>query len=752
MQVSSNTSTESLAIGQTKKVDSFTLSNSKEFFEILSKNLYSYPVIATIRETMCNAWDAHIKADKTDIPIKAYLEGTDLVVEDFGTGIPHDQIQPIYGVFGASTKIYDKTQTGGFGLGCKAPFAITSSFTVQNIHGGIKSIYSCIRSDPNNNDLPTIRTILSVPTTEPEGVKVTIPCSEILENTNIYTIDNLIGKIARLGNMKVEGIDGRYEKDKFFFIIKDSDIVTSSTTNYYVRYGNVVYPIDRTYMHKGFHTFHNVVFEAEPDTLTIAPSREQLIYDERTKATLDKFFGRLRDYIFRNYKKIFKEVADKTKDTKYAYSIVSLVKTDSWNRYISQCNLQRITWDDERDKVAFEIINDNYTEYCDLRLKLSSLYSYFPRNICKAAYYMAAHNYHKGKINYYLYKVFKEDFKKVFYLDGEHAPKSFFKEISKNTQGLQEYIFNKIFITNSTKSFNKLTSTDRGYVLSVTKKDKDSKIEYYSKLGFKVEYVENDTKAYVGTFKSKIENRCIYDSYHSYTEGRLKNENITCFVDKYENILKSMLGRYSADLFSKSYHYGRATKEPFKAIFCVKIKSETDRRKLIKLGALPFEEYMKVYYKNNVDNKLKQNFEDTYNFIVSKYPTFETNIKRCFKRYIKYEYFIHNVFKLKDILKEKKECLLSARELNDYILAVLEDKGYTDKEKLLFYIWLNEKITILIKENNLTDPETRRLIKKLYLSPLWDKDINDLEFLSEYPEPVRESIFALLLKRKEDAN
>lgn len=124
MQVSSNQVDNSYVVGFTQKINSFTLSNSKEFFDILSKNLYSDPLRAVIRKTICNAQDSHIKADKTNIPIKATYDDENSVVQDFGTGIPHEDIPLVYGVFGGSTKVLDDTQTGGFGLGCKAPLLL----------------------------------------------------------------------------------------------------------------------------------------------------------------------------------------------------------------------------------------------------------------------------------------------------------------------------------------------------------------------------------------------------------------------------------------------------------------------------------------------------------------------------------------------------------------------------------------------------------------------------------------------------
>ncbi len=55
-------------IGGGKTID-FGISNSAEFFDILSRTLYTDQILAVVREVLCNAWDAHIAAGCTDKPI-----------------------------------------------------------------------------------------------------------------------------------------------------------------------------------------------------------------------------------------------------------------------------------------------------------------------------------------------------------------------------------------------------------------------------------------------------------------------------------------------------------------------------------------------------------------------------------------------------------------------------------------------------------------------------------------------------------
>lgn len=69
MQVTDlNNEVTNVVVGN-KKSSEFGISTDATFFNLLSTGLYSKPAEAVARETMCNAWDAHIEAGITDIPI-----------------------------------------------------------------------------------------------------------------------------------------------------------------------------------------------------------------------------------------------------------------------------------------------------------------------------------------------------------------------------------------------------------------------------------------------------------------------------------------------------------------------------------------------------------------------------------------------------------------------------------------------------------------------------------------------------------
>ena len=124
---------EQVVIGQQTKTKGFSVSDDPMLMSILSTGLYQNPLKSMIQEAVFNAWDAHKASNRTDKPIEIiFTDDNQLIISDSGYGIHPDDMYEIYCVYGASTKRTDNDQTGGFGLGCKAPFAYTDSFRVTS--------------------------------------------------------------------------------------------------------------------------------------------------------------------------------------------------------------------------------------------------------------------------------------------------------------------------------------------------------------------------------------------------------------------------------------------------------------------------------------------------------------------------------------------------------------------------------------------------------------------------------------------
>ena len=279
------------------------ISSSAEFFHVLSSTLYSDQILAVVREVLCNAWDAHIEAGRTDIPVEVTLANGKFIVKDSGLGIHHDDIGPIYGVYGASTKKNDGNQTGGFGLGCKAPWAYVEHFEVTSSNAGTKTIYAMAKSSAHTMGKPGITPIASFPTQE-TGLTVSIEVKP--QDTRRFA--ELIRRIAYNGDMNITFNGARQHTIEFntaksnWIVVKDRLLDQNSPV--LVRYGNVVYPVEQNarlihwnkiseFLRNLFvgHRELSIVFQAPAHSITVTPSRESLSMQDKTVEMLNKLMG-----------------------------------------------------------------------------------------------------------------------------------------------------------------------------------------------------------------------------------------------------------------------------------------------------------------------------------------------------------------------------------------------------------------------------------------------------------------------------
>ena len=282
---------------------SFGISDDPAFFQILSQSLYKDPLLAMVREIICNGWDSHIDSGRTDRPLTITLDKEKLVIRDYGRGIPHDKIGPVYAVYGASTKKNDGRQTGGFGLGCKSPFAYTDHFEVVSHHDGVRTIYSMSKSSAEKMGKPSVTKIAAFPTEE-SGIQITI---DLKGDANDYRINSLVrqvvfnGDILAMMNEEQLPVLGLSKAENGFMMLNDQAETTLPVEHLtrdriYVRYGNVIYPVEsaneiQMVYNKTQNLLQQVykcrlILMAQPDTISITPSRESLTMSELTVSTL----------------------------------------------------------------------------------------------------------------------------------------------------------------------------------------------------------------------------------------------------------------------------------------------------------------------------------------------------------------------------------------------------------------------------------------------------------------------------------
>ncbi|TKW65185.1 MAG: sensor histidine kinase [Paracoccus denitrificans] len=318
-------------VGGSEKLD-FTVADGGFFMQMLSASLYKDQKLAVIRETLANADDAHKMVGQTR-PFEVTLTAEKLIIRDFGPGIPHEKIGPVYTVYGGSTKTNDDGQTGGFGLGCKAPFAYTDNFQVTSYCNGMKTIYRMSKSDSEVGGKPSCIKIVSIPTQE-TGLEVSI---NIALKTDVHQFASRIEQVLANGEMNAI-FNGNQAKVLPFSTMEKGYLITdasplNSHERLYVRYGAVIYPIeDNDAYHYEWHSVHStitqlgrrengsfyLILQARPGSLSLTPSREGLTITDTTIETITKLLEDFKanytgDYE-REAKVVFRSAVQAAKD------------------------------------------------------------------------------------------------------------------------------------------------------------------------------------------------------------------------------------------------------------------------------------------------------------------------------------------------------------------------------------------------------------------------------------------------------
>lgn len=314
MQVSQKDTHLTHAIINAGESISFGVSEDPMFFKMLYSSLYSDPRRAAFREPLCNAWDANIDNGMENTPLQITITEESVTFKDSGKGIPHDRIREVYLTLGKSTKVEDSAQTGGFGLGCKAPFAYADHFEVRSHCDGICTIYRMLKVDPANGGKPGASVIAQFPTKE-TGLIVTIPfvihghdrSGKPVSNDKNTVTEQIMKDISQGGILaQVNGVDvptlPLKREPGSWVIMNASDAGLES--GIHVRYGSVIYPVQgfaghvpntgtiKNLLYRAFRSSNiAIIFQAPADSIVIPPSRESISHHQVTYDTLNNLLG-----------------------------------------------------------------------------------------------------------------------------------------------------------------------------------------------------------------------------------------------------------------------------------------------------------------------------------------------------------------------------------------------------------------------------------------------------------------------------
>lgn len=329
-----NNGKEAKLVGVAGGADSFTMTLSPIAFQLLSKDLYKNPRRAIVRELSSNALDSHILAGTQDKPFDVHLPTIDkpnFSIRDYGTGLSEQEVAEIYTNFFASTKRDSNEFTGCLGLGSKTPFAYSESFTINTWYAGKKATYAMTMS----SGYPSYVKMGEVDSTEPSGLEVVIPIAVgNVANDHAYFAE-LAAEIYALYKVRPN-----INKDLSAMWAVTADSITANrvevirnvvvnnkrvfTHHYYVVMGSTVYPISSD-TYPAISSIPKpdqgcVLIHANVGDVEFTPSREDLLYSEKTVKFLD---GALDSYA----SEMLKQVVNK-KNPKTFTEIIRLVYSD----------------------------------------------------------------------------------------------------------------------------------------------------------------------------------------------------------------------------------------------------------------------------------------------------------------------------------------------------------------------------------------------------------------------------------------
>jgi len=266
----------------------FSIEVNASMFKMLTTNVYNDTILASIREWSTNAIDACLEAGHTP-KFEVHLPTTSnaqFSVRDYGTGLAEKDITGLFCTFGASTKRDSNEYNGTFGIGRMSALAYASNFTVESFYNGMKITYLISLKD----DLPVSMSLGTTPTSEPNGLRLSLP----VQAEDIPTFHEKAKNLYKYFDHKPII---NTELPKLSTLIEHQDFYLLDSTHHQsnvVLMGNVVYSLDQYQIRSNY---DNLVLRVPLGSISITPGRESLTYDKPTVAFLVDFIKNVETII-----------------------------------------------------------------------------------------------------------------------------------------------------------------------------------------------------------------------------------------------------------------------------------------------------------------------------------------------------------------------------------------------------------------------------------------------------------------------
>lgn len=323
----------------TARERSFSVDSSNSVvFEILRDKMYSNKIGAVAREVASNSRDANreaknsknIEIEFTNDNFLSAIGDTSIIFRDFGIGISPDRMENVFLKYAASTKRDSNSQTGGFGLGAKTPFAYTDSFVIKTVceYDGkrMEFVYNAIIDSTGKGKMIDIS---EEETDKETGTEIIIP---ILSNDDRFKFEREVYKSTMYWtgvtytNFKTSLPIVNYIVDE-----KDFKIIPFKDANFIGLLDGIPYEVKPE--NSSAISGYTVMLNLDLEKLTINANRESLQYDEQTIKHINEVYNNYKEslkIIIENYlctNETFLKAYDKLKKLKNYHNGESLLQS-----------------------------------------------------------------------------------------------------------------------------------------------------------------------------------------------------------------------------------------------------------------------------------------------------------------------------------------------------------------------------------------------------------------------------------------
>lgn len=302
-------------LGNGSKSKAFSITASPKVFKILSSDLYTNKIRAVVRELITNMIDAHAlngNPEKFIIQVPGRLDPR-FVCRDFGPGMSDFDIQGddnspgLYNSYFSSSKAESNDFIGGFGLGSKSPFSYTDTFSITSYHKGEIRGYVAYMDGDGPQIKPTF--VKEMGPNDKTGIEIVVPVEEKDFRNFAYEVSYIMRPFKDLAiiNDLDREIDYFPDFDDYYGV--NPERYWPDRGGLYAIYGGIVYPIEGVIRDRNWLSIRNEVnyIKFPMGSLDIAPSREALSLDDRTRKNIIERVKELSEKAFNEDVKRFKE-------------------------------------------------------------------------------------------------------------------------------------------------------------------------------------------------------------------------------------------------------------------------------------------------------------------------------------------------------------------------------------------------------------------------------------------------------------